>query len=266
MLTPAQPESHIHRSIFILPATAPFVNATRVQALGNACVTRGAAIPSAIISPLTLDAESLDEKGCFSLFILPLYSREFGPRPLGGQTHDAVSVLIILCTRIFNPKCYTPPYQTQITPCRLCRHRGSVPTGGHHGITNANGAIALPADRLGSRYRRIPGSVASAEPPREPRRRSNLSRCGSRTYGQRAAGDCGQDQRALTAHHGNRHPGRRIAAGDCRNVAQGRAEGPLLGLPWFAGKLQRGPGFAGCCGTEGAFAGTVCGALGGANE
>src|SRR5437763_1903521 len=63
----------------------------------------------------------------------------------------------------------------------------------NHGSTNADGAIALPAGRLGSCYRRIPGSVASAEPPREPRRRSNLSRCGSRTYGQRAAGDCGQD-------------------------------------------------------------------------
>src|ERR1700730_807700 len=230
MLTTAQPESHTHRSIFILPATAPFVNATRVQVFENACVTGGAAIPSAIAGPPTLDAEGLAEKICFSLFILPLYSREFGPRPAGRQTHDAASVLIILCTRIFNPKCYTPPYQTQITPCRRCRHRGSVPTGGHHGSTSADVDIALLADRLGSRYRRIPGSVASAEPPREPRRRSNLSRCGSRAYGQRAAGDCGQDQRALAAHHGNRHPGRCIAAGDCRNVAQGRVEGPLLGL------------------------------------
>src|SRR6266436_3658467 len=183
MLTTAQPESHIHRSIFILPATAPFVNATRVQALGNACVTRGAAIPSAIISPLTLDAESLDEKGCFSLFILPLYSREFGPRPLGGQTHDAVSVLIILCTRIFNPKCYTPPYQPKLP---LAGHAGTADRFQrevNHGSTNADGAITLPADSLGSRYCRIPSFVAAAEHPREPRGRSNLSRCGSRTYG-----------------------------------------------------------------------------------
>ena len=78
MSIPAQPGSHIHRSIFILPASAPFVNATRVQALGNARVA-------------------------------------FGPRPVGRQTHDAASVLLILCTRIFNSKCYTPPYKTQLT-------------------------------------------------------------------------------------------------------------------------------------------------------
>src|ERR1700680_1427383 len=71
MLTTAQPESHIHRSIFILPAAALFVNATRVQAIGNACVTGGAAILTAITGPLTLDAEGLAEKICFSLFNLP---------------------------------------------------------------------------------------------------------------------------------------------------------------------------------------------------
>ena len=30
MLTPAQPESHIQRSIFILPGSSPFVNAMAV--------------------------------------------------------------------------------------------------------------------------------------------------------------------------------------------------------------------------------------------
>src|SRR5437879_13663946 len=64
----------------------------------------------------------------------------------------------------------------------------------NHGSTNADGAIALPAGRLGSCYRRIPGSVASAEPPRQPHSRSNLSRCGSGTYGQRGERDCGAEQ------------------------------------------------------------------------
>ena len=81
MLTTAQPESHMQRSIFILPASAPFVNATGVQALGNAWVTGDAAIPSAIAGPLTLDAEGLAEKICFSLFILPYIQSHSGPGP-----------------------------------------------------------------------------------------------------------------------------------------------------------------------------------------
>ena len=81
MLTTAQPESHIHRSIFILPATAPFVNAMSVQALGNACVSGDEAIPPASTGPLTLDAEGLAEKICFRLFLLPLYPIAFGPGP-----------------------------------------------------------------------------------------------------------------------------------------------------------------------------------------
>ncbi len=71
----------MQRSIFILPATAPFVNATRGQALQNACVTGGAAIPSAIAGPRRLDAEGLAEKICLSLFILPYIQSHSGPGP-----------------------------------------------------------------------------------------------------------------------------------------------------------------------------------------
>jgi hypothetical protein len=130
MSIPAHLGAHIQRSIFILPASASFVNATSMHALGNSCLTGGAAIPSALAGPLPLGAERLAEKICFSLFILPLYPVALGSRSLGRRSHGVASGFIILCTRIFNLKCYTPPYQTQITPCRPCRHRGSVPTGG----------------------------------------------------------------------------------------------------------------------------------------
>jgi hypothetical protein len=85
MLTSAQTGSHVHRSIFILPATAPFVNAIRMQALGNADVTGGAAIPSAIAGPRTLDAAGLAEKIWFSIFILPSIQSYSGPGPLAGK-------------------------------------------------------------------------------------------------------------------------------------------------------------------------------------
>src|SRR6202165_6221334 len=44
MLTPTQPESHIQRSIFILPGSAPFVNATSVAALSTGA-DAGSAVP-----------------------------------------------------------------------------------------------------------------------------------------------------------------------------------------------------------------------------
>jgi len=75
----------MQRSIFILPATAAFVNATRVQALQNAGVTGGAAIPSAIAGPHTLDAEGPAEKICFSLFILRDIQWPSGPGPSAGK-------------------------------------------------------------------------------------------------------------------------------------------------------------------------------------
>jgi hypothetical protein len=52
-----------------------------VQALQNAGVAGGAAIPSAIAGPRTLDAEGLAEKICFSLFILPYIQLHSGPGP-----------------------------------------------------------------------------------------------------------------------------------------------------------------------------------------
>ena len=103
MLTPAQPESHIQRSIFILPGSFPFVNATRVQCLAAPpdLEARRSYLPSAVHSPST--RRRTHSKICISLFILPLYPAAFGPRSSGQRTHPEASVLIILCTRIFNP-------------------------------------------------------------------------------------------------------------------------------------------------------------------
>ena len=131
MLTTAQPESHMQRSIFILPANAPFVNATRVQCRRLGTPASPEAQRSHRQSPVhaRLTPKAWPKKSALVYSSCPIFSRILA-QALGRQTHDAASILIILCTRIFNPKCYTPPYQTQITPCRPGRHRGSVPTGG----------------------------------------------------------------------------------------------------------------------------------------
>src|SRR5207245_9371958 len=96
----------------------------------------------------------------------------------------------MLGTRIFNPKCYTPPEKSQVTPCSSHQgwHCGSVPTGGHHGISNANGSPSLYVDRLGSRYRRIYCVVHLAECSLQPRGRPDLSGCGGGTHGEGGAG------------------------------------------------------------------------------
>jgi len=78
-----------------------------------------------------------------------------------------------------------------------------------------------------------------------------------------------QEQRELVAkinalsrpHHGNGDPGRRSSVGDCRDVAQGRAQRSLL-VSGHATLLefQCASGFAGCC-CAGVVAGVACATL-----
>ncbi len=62
MLTPAQPESHIQRSIFILPGSSPFVNAMGVPAIRSAARGGDAPLPSSVNGPLAQDDEGLADK------------------------------------------------------------------------------------------------------------------------------------------------------------------------------------------------------------
>src|SRR6266478_598678 len=166
------------RSLFILPGTYPFVNATGTRPQRSA--------PPQLGSEAGLFHRQLDvHPNCggqgrsrirFSLLMLPpqplpsCHALLAGESTVEQQSCQFSRLEFSIRSAILRPR---NPY----TPCRPSRHRGSVPTGGHHGIYIANGATAIPADRLGSRNRSISVPATSAQSPREPRRRSNLSRC-----------------------------------------------------------------------------------------
>src|SRR5207245_9839600 len=98
----------------------------------------------------------------------------------------AESVLVMVMTRILNPWCYTAPWKYPIPLAGPGRHRGPVPTGGHHGI-HATRPRSVPSDRLGDRHRRIHYFVYLSRCSVQSRRRSDFPLRGGSTYGKTPA-------------------------------------------------------------------------------
>jgi len=74
MLTPAQPESHMQRSIFILPGSSPFVNAMAVLPAPEMRRLHP------VNGPLTLDSQGLAHKDPLWFVHFAANPAAFGPR------------------------------------------------------------------------------------------------------------------------------------------------------------------------------------------
>src|SRR5260370_4169919 len=99
MLTPAEPESHIQRSIFILPGSSSFVNATRMPELRSAASAGNAVLTSSISRPLTRASKRVpDQKSalvcCYCLCTQPRSNLDFEQFELNMKHRFAESLVL----------------------------------------------------------------------------------------------------------------------------------------------------------------------------
>jgi hypothetical protein len=83
MSTPAQPESHIQRSVFILPGSSTFVNATGVPASWGSARAGNVVPPSSSNGPHTLGAPGLAAKNLLSFGYFAVVYRRIRAYVLG---------------------------------------------------------------------------------------------------------------------------------------------------------------------------------------